>query len=886
MKVVLIIFAAVLFAVSLNGAKPDLVSIDAPQSIKALMIEPGEIQLDGSLGDRAWKSNHFAGNFVQRDPLEGEPATERTEFTVLYDPEYLYIGVKAYDSDPGNIRSILSRRDEKSPSDWVCISLDSYGDYRTAFEFWLNPEGVKRDIRWYDDMNQDINWDAVWEGKASRQADGWSAEFKIPFRELRFNGDDDQSWGLQVYRHISRKNEDDYWSFWPKDETGYVRHFGRLEDLKSIPRQRRIYVTPYTTGRYAVSPLYQNAVHPENFDLHRSLGADVKTGLGNNFTLDLTVNPDFGQVEADPAELNLTAFESFFPEKRPFFIEGSNIFFFNLGLGQNSFSNNTLFYSRRIGRSPHHSPDTEDYVDAPISTSIKTAGKLSGKTANGWSIGIIDAVTAEEQATIRSEDNGTSYEIVEPMTNYAVTRVQKDFRQGKTTVGGILTATNRQLDEEHLKFLHSDAYSGGLDVSHLFANDNYQIEASFAATRVTGSEDALFRTQTSAVHYFQRPNTKHLRLDSTATTLTGYSHKFAFSKVKGEHWRGALGEWTYSPGFEANDLGFNRNVDTWTRFLWIQYREDDPGEKIRRWSLNFNMWNGSTMANEMVNIGANINGGLTLLNYWRLSMGVYYNGPQLHTTALWGGPAMVQDAQSGMGIYVSSDQRKKLSIGMSGSTGGSQESGVNWLNLNSQFTWRPADFLSIRFSTQFNEMRDTWANWSDYEPVEDQQTGEKHYVMSELNRNTLSTTIRLDLTLSPTLSVQYYGSPFMTAGTYNNDKLVLLDNVLADRFEERFHTFSEKQIEYDDNSYTYDLDEDGITNIEMWNRDFNFKQFNSNLVIRWEYITGSSIYLVWSQGIEHSVENGDFTFGRDIRRLFNSDGENIFLIKFSYLLNL
>ncbi|UCH11006.1 MAG: carbohydrate binding family 9 domain-containing protein, partial [Fidelibacterota bacterium] len=288
-----------------GGENKDIEIPDLPPSLEALRIN-SHVRVDGYLEDEGWQQAQYASNFTQRDPLEGETATERTEFAILYDDEYLYVGIKAYDSDPDGIRSILSRRDEEIPSDWVHVSFDSYNDHRTAFEFWLNPLGVKRDLRRYDDENHDMNWDAIWEGKAAIQEDGWSAEFRIPFRELRFSNGENHAWGLQVYRYISRKNEDDFWSFWPKDETGWVRHYGRLNNLKDIPRQRRIYFAPYSTGRFAAAKDYKTPVHPETYDLGSNLGADLKVGITNNLTLDLTLNPDFGQVEADPAELNIS----------------------------------------------------------------------------------------------------------------------------------------------------------------------------------------------------------------------------------------------------------------------------------------------------------------------------------------------------------------------------------------------------------------------------------------------------------------------------------------------------------------------------------------------------------------------------------------------------
>ncbi len=873
----------------LLGARLDRVDLERPRSVKALRIPAGQIHIDGRIDDEAWKDATFKSDFVQRDPLEGEAATELTEFAILYDDEYLYVAIKAFDSQPTGIRSILSRRDEETPSDWVSVSFDSYGDYRTAFEFWLNPQGVKRDLRRYDDAMQDLNWDAIWEGEASIAPDGWTAEFQIPLRELRFSDNEVQSWGLQVNRMISRKNEDIYWSYWAKEEDGYVRHYGRLTGLKDIPRQRRVYLSPYTTGQYSRATEYVTAVHPENYNLVSNLGADIKLGLTNNLTLDLTVNPDFGQVEADPADLNLTAFETFYAEKRPLFVEGGNIFSFPLGIGDGDLGSNALFYPRRIGRSPHHSPDTDGFVDEPTSTAILAAGKLSGKTASGLSIGVLNAVTAQEQATIRFEDQPSQHEMVEPLTNFFVTRVQQDFRQGKTSLGGILTATNRRIENEQLNFLPTDAYTGGIDLRHLFSDDTYEVQGTIAFTDVLGSREAITGMQESSIHYFQRPDAQHLDVDTLATGLAGYMHKMVISKVRGEHWRGAVGELTFSPGFDANDLGFHRSVDRSTQFIWVQRREEAPGDVIRSWYLNFNAWSGFTSAGqeEMTALGGNVNGNLTLLNYWQLGFGLNTNLPVLHLTALWGGPAMRTDFARNAWLFMGSDQRKDWSFMVSGYRGGQPDARIDWCGIDPSLTWRPTDYFTLTASAGLNVMNDSWSTWGDYEPTVDIRNDKKRFIMASLDQTTVSTTLRFDLTLSPTLSIQFYGSPYLTAGKFSEDKLVLEDKTRAKDFDDRFHVFTAEETDYDGQPNTYDIDGDGVTDFELpEERDFNYRQFNSNLVVRWEYQTGSAIYLVWSRNMSQDLANGDFSYGRDMGRLFRAESENVFMLKASYLFNL
>ncbi len=857
------------------------------KTVEVTKINGVKVNIDGKVDESAWIFSNNSSDFIQRDPIEGQPATESTSFALLYDDENLYVAIKALTNDNSTIKGILSRRDEESPSDWVYVSIDSYNDNRTAFEFGLNPVGVKMDLRRFDDTNRDTNWDANWEGKTSIDKNGWYAEFKIPFRELRFDNKDSETWGIQVRRYMAENNEESFWSFWPKDESGYVQHYGDLTGLSDIPKQRRIYLMPYVTSSYTKADFLKNPVHSNSFNYNNNIGLDAKIGITNNLTFDLTVNPDFGQVEADPAELNLSAFESYFREKRPFFVEGSNIFNFSLGLGDGNNSSNSLFYTRRIGRSPHHYAEDDDgYESNPTATRILSAAKISGKTGSGWSIGVLDAITAKETGTVQFEDGiSTIQETVEPLTNYFVSRVQKDLREGKTTIGGIFTATTRSIEDDHLDFLHSKAYTGGIDFDHYIFNNNYEIEGALSITSVYGSQEALLETQTSSRHYFQRTGADHLSVDSTATNLRGFAHKFAFSKIRGEHWRGSFGEWAFSPGFEANDLGFHRQTDSQVQFLWAQYREDDPGKYIRSHRTNFNLWNGLTFGKENTGKGGNVNGGLTFINYWSAGGGLGFNLPGYHTTATWGGPAVKTDSRLNLWGHVSSDDRKVVNIALFGFRG-ENGSGSHWFGFEPNINWRPTENFSLRANLGFNQMHDSWAFWSDYEQLEDLQTGQHDYLMVEMDQKTVSATLRLDFTLTPNLSIQYYGSPFVTAGKYTNFKKLIDPD--GDEFSDRFLEYDKSEQFYNEQNEVWEIDynNDGIVNYEISNLDFNYRQFNSNLVVRWEYKTGSTLYLVWSQGVSDEIENGAFNYSRDLKNLFNADIENVVLLKFSYLLNI
>ena len=853
----------------------------------ATRLHEDQIRIDGVLSESVWSQYMVFPGFIQRDPNEGEPATEKTGFSIMYDDDFLYVGIMAYASDVGSIRNILSRRDDVTPSDWLFVSIDSYNDNRTAFEFGLNPSGVKRDLRRFDDENEDNNWDAIWEGKASINHDSWSAEFKIPLRELRFDERNEQIWGLQINRYIAETNEDNYWTYWSKDESGWVRHYGDLNGLNNIPKQDRLQISPYVTGSYDHDEDYVNPVHPEKYNLLSNAGADIKYGVTNNLTLDLSINPDFGQVEADPAELNISGFESYFSERRPFFMEGGNIFNFNLGLGDGNEGSNTLFYTRRIGRSPHDyfsGDDSSYYATNPTATNILAAAKLSGKTAGGVSIGVLEAVTAKEQASIQYTDGSEDEYTVEPLTNYTVTRLQKDYRSGKTTIGGIFTSTHRNIEDDHLNWLHKSAYSSGIDFSHLFMDDEYMILGTFSGTSVEGDTTAIQNTQLSSRHYFQRPDAKHLSYDPTRTRLSGYSHMFAIFRNRGDL-RWGIGEWTYSPGFEANDLGFHRDVDSKVRFIWASLRENDPGKIIRRYNINHNIWHGETFGGERLSLGGNINVNATLMNYLRLGAGVNVEGETYHRTVLWGGPKVKNDPRVNLWVFAGNDNRKKINVAFNG-WAGYNTSGTYWTGVFSDLEWQVTDYLSMVIAGNIEQMHDTWVSWYGYEPTKNQETGDYDYILATLDQNTVTTTLRIDYTISPDLTLQFFGSPFVTAGRYYSFKN-LIDRETSD-FDDRVDSFSEDQMVYDEDNEVWEIDSDnnGITNYYIGNNDFNYKAFNSNLVLRWEYTPGSILYFVWSRGMSDYITNGDFSAFRDMQNVMDIPANDIFLIKFNYLFNL
>ena len=887
LKILVLIF--IIFTVTLGKSK-ELAYLSAidEKVITAVRKNAGSIHIDGNISEEIWKSAPEGDDFIQRNPDEGKPATEPTKFRVLYDNRNLYVCVHAIDSEPEKIKGILTRKDQYSPSDWIKISIDSYNDNRTAFEFGLNPLGVKCDLLRFDDENEDDSWDPIWYGAAHIDSTGWMAEFKIPLKELRFSEDNNQVWGFQVYRHISRKNEDLYWTYWPKEESGWVSHYGKIQGISSVPRQKRIYVTPYTNGFSTISKNLVNDVHPEKYDLSSKLGADIKYGITNNLTLDLTLNPDFGQVEADPGDLNLTAFETYFPEKRPFFIEGRNIFNFNLGIGDGDLSQNSLFYSRRIGRTPQRNlswevEDDTTWINQPAMTTILGAGKITGKTENGWSIGILNALTAEEHGKFLYKSKSSNNELIEPLTNYSVARLQKDFRNGQTTLGGIFTSTFRDIKDKNLEFLRDRSITGGVDFSHLFWDRHYMIDAAFAFSNVHGSKEAIRLTQESSMRYFQRPDAKHVSLDTNRTSLTGFSNKLAFGKIAGGNWRWVTGFMGSSPEFEINDLGYMRNVDQLIEFIWVAYREQEPGKIFRSYQINFNQWSAWNYEPIKLGTGGNFNGFAQFLNYWSVFSGANIQLPGISTGALRGGPSIKTTKGCNFWGGFNTDGRKIIHCGFH-LNGSYDEDGSNRLSFSPFISFRPTESVKLSLSPNFDKAFDWWS-W--VECIEDNNY-QNHYIFAELTQKLISMTIRLDYTLTPNLSIQFYGEPFLTAGIYDNYKEVVDQYRLSDDYRKRFRNYESDELTYfeDDEDYGVDYNGDGDFDYFFGKRDFNFKQFKSNLVIRWEYLPGSILYLVWSQGFDHWTSNGQFNIRNDLGDLFKSNPENVFMLKLSYLLDI
>jgi hypothetical protein len=850
----------------------------AARSTKAVR-RAGPIAIDGRLTDPSWAQAPAASEFRQREPHEGAPARFRTEFRVLYDDRALYVGVRAYDPQPDQIRSLLHRRDQDSASDWISVAIDSYHDRRTGFSFWLTPAGVQRDLLFFDDYMEDTTWNAVWEGAAAVDRDGWVAEFRIPYNQLRFADAPEQTWGLQVARVVQRTREISFWSPMPLGMARMVSLFGTVEGIREIPPARRIELVPYTVLGTRLARIDDRDPFRDDVSPEAGVGVDFSYGLTSDLTLSGTINPDFGQVEADPSEVNLSAQETFFQEKRPFFLEGADIFRYSLAQGDGDGAVEQLFYSRRIGAPPHASAvDDAPYVEEDPTTTIYGAGKLSGKTAGGWSLGALTAVTGEERARLETETGERMERVIEPLASYTVLRLRRDFNEGRTNVGLAATGVHRALDGTELDSLHDRAYAGGLQLEHRFHDAEWMLNLRLLGSHVHGSPEAIAETQRADQRYYQRPDATHLDYDPTRTSLTGVALMGDIWRLGGKHWRTAVGFDARTPGFEVNDLGFQRNADYIINWVWGSYRDDAPGNLLRRYQLNLNGFTYSNWSPQNTANGGNVNANWTLMNYWGGNLGVALNVDRLDTKLLRGGPAVASNVNTSGWVNLFSDGRRMLR----GDAGGS------WFAVPATESWSLHGYSSVTLQARsdldvsvgpFVSRRVDDTQYVDAFAV-DGAPGGSRYLLARIDQTTVGLTLRLNYTMSPRLSLQVYAQPFLGAGRYREYKepaeLRALDP------DARFEELDGDQIREIDGELAIDRDRDGQIDYRADRPDFNVRELRSNVVVRWEYRPGSTLFVIWSHDRSASDDDGRFRIGPELGDLARIAGEHVLLLKLTY----
>lgn len=835
---------------------------------KAITTSP---TIDGILDDDSWNSVEWATDFIEQRPDENTPPSYQTKFKIVYDAKFLYIAVRALDGEPEKIEKRLSRRDGFA-GDWVEINIDSYNDDRTGFSFTLTAAGVKGDEFISDNGNNwDGSWNPIWYTATNIDDKGWTAEIKIPFSQLKFGESPEQTWGLQVQRRFFRKEERSVWQRIPQDAPGWVSEFGVLRGLVNIQPQKQLEIQPFLVNQYDSYPKEGANPFRDGSDFKLNAGLDAKIGITNDLTLDLTVNPDFGQVEADPGAIALDGFQIFFREQRPFFVENKNIFDFQFANGQDN-----LFYSRRIGRSPHGSPSLTngEYSDVPINTTILGAAKFSGKTKSGWSIGVLESVTANEFAKVREVGGTTRKEIVEPLTNYFVTRAQKDFNDRNTYVGGIFTATNRNLDG-NFNYLHKAAYSGGLDFRHNWKNRNYFVRGNFVTSHVTGSTEAIEATQNSITHLFQRVDASHVEVDPTRTSLTGTGGRFEGGKAGGGNWRYNGGVMWRSPELELNDIGFLRQADEIRQFANVQYLWQKPTKIYRRARVRLSQSTTYDFDGNHNRTNYEINGDINWDNNW-WTEGGFGHKPRIYiNTFLRGGPRWRYSDENFYFLFFGSDQRKKFNFTLGHVGNKVQQNAFLFRRYVVRMNYQPLNALNLSLSTELN------VNDNKTQYVTQRGFGNTtRYILGNIDQKTWTTTLRMNYSINPNLSIQYYGQPFISRGRYTDFNYV--NNATAEDLNDRVTLYNTNQISLNNGAYEIDENTDGTSDYSFGNPDFSFVQFRSNLVARWEYIPGSEIFLVWSQGVTGLDDPRNSLRDALRNQIIDQKKDNTFLIKITY----
>jgi hypothetical protein len=814
-----------------------------------LAEQPPEI--DGRDDDAVWERAPRYAQFRQFEPKVDVDPTFRTEFRAAYDERNLYVFVRMFDPHPDSIMRALSRRDVRGPSDQIKLLIDSYNDRRSGFEFAVNPDGVKRDYSMSNDGNEDESWNGVWDVAAHVDSLGWTAEFRIPLSQLRYTPGT-KTFGFGIWRDIERFRERTSWPLYHPEKNGLSSQLGHLDGLAGLSTKRRVELTPYV-----VTKNVQHVTPTSRYNRAQELtaGGDIKIGITPNVTLDATVNPDFGQVESDPSVVNLSAFETFLYERRPFFVEGTGLYRFELNcyIVVDCSTNEGLFYSRRIGRSPALR-DEYGNETTPTSTAIAAATKLTGRTRSGLSFGVLDAVTREV--------NGLGQRTVEPLTNYGVLRAQQDFRGGDAGIGLIATAVNRSVDEWTDPFIHRAAYTAGATFRNRFSNQRYEVAGQLAASHVVGTPEAILLTQESSVHYYQQPG-DDLEVDATRESLSGYAAQLKFGKYGGGITRFETSVVRQSAGFEVNDLGYLRRADLtdWSTWGALTFRN---ARGIYRWAqVNGNHWETWNTSGTRIQNAVNFNGHMGLNNNWDIHAGATVGGltESYCDRCTRGGPAL----RGSRGFFpwggFNTDSRKVVSGGL-------------WVNLwyNDEGKSRGSSldpYVRFRLSSQFllnvgagfgrDQNHTQWfGNFTD-------DAGVTHYSFAHLEQRTTSMSVRLDYTMTPDLTLELYGQPFVATGVYSSFREVSATPD-AESYDARFQP------------YVPPPDED---------TQFKVAELITNSVLRWEYRRGSTLFVVWQHGREGPGRNDIFrqSWMRDYRRLFDVHPDNTFLVKVAYWLS-
>jgi opacity protein-like surface antigen len=842
-------------------------------------LAPDEsVNVDGRLDDAVWGRAEWISDFVQLRPVEGVLPTERTEVAFANDRTTLYIAGRMYSEDPSQIRAILARRDDSGDSERLIISIDSYLDRRTSYNFAVTAAGGRLD--WYsindedDFRNRDFSYNPIWTASAVIDSLGWTAEFRIPLSQLRFNAADSLVWGVNLNRYIPHKNEDIFWVAIPLEESGWVSWFGDLEGIRDVRSRRPVEVVPYVSSSAALtsSELVDEDdpfTGESEFDLRA--GADVKFGIGPSLTVDATINPDFGQVEADPAVVNLSAFPVFFPERRPFFVERRELL-----------EANGLFYSRRIGAAPSGDVDA-DYADYPANTTILGAGKLTGRTPGGLSVGTLLAATAEESARTFDSDTGIEDRVrIEPATGWGVLSLEQQFGSAGSTVGVAGTAVRRDLgvDDPLAAEYNRQAYAGSVDTRLRFQGGTYELRGQIAGSYVEGTTERITDLQQFSSHFFQRPDATHVELDTTRTSLWGYAVELDFERTRAQHWLWSVGMEAVSPGFDINDAGRLRRADRIEAGGRLTYRETSPG-LFQNYSVRGELdgnWNfdGNRLRNSL-----EIGGNVTLRSFWRFGLELDLVPRGLSDTQTRGGPLMGTPAQWGMSANVNSDFSRRTGFHLFGFFRVDEQDGWFW-NLGGGIESKPTGNWQIGLFPRYERSSDARQYVDTIDDGPEATYGER-YVFGRIDRSTLSAQLRISYGFTPNLSLEGYAEPFSATGTYSEYGELPEPRSLDLRY---YGTDGTTITESEGEAPREITVTDGDDSFTFERGDFHSLSFRTNLVLRWEWRPGSTLFLIWqqNQGDFESVTDPGSAGLSDWGDAITSPGQSFFALKLTYWL--
>ena len=848
----------------------------------------GGIEIDGILDEPEWQRGQVFTGFTQARPVEGDPADQDTEVRVLLGDGAIWIAARMWDREPESIQARLTRRDNQITSDDIGVGLDPDLDGLTGYIFQVSAANVQRDSYVYDDDRFDGAWDAVWASAVSIDDRGWTAELRIPLSQIRYEASDEpQTWGINFRRTRVASNEESHHPLMSQLRRGIISQMGRLENVL-VPRSaRRLELLPYAVSSVHRGPAVPGNPFFDGTDGDGRLGLDMSYGLGAAFTLDAAINPDFGQVEADPAVINLTAFETFFQERRPFFVEDARVFDFTLSGGQNQ-----LFYSRRVGRAPQGAagaPAGTLFTDVPANATILGAAKLAGRTASGVSIGALAAVTGNEHGQAFNGSTASDF-LIEPRTEYGAASVVKDFRGGASQLGVLGTAMRRELPGDgSFDWLPSSAFSGGVKFNHQWGDRMWAVFGYLSGSHVSGDETAITRIQRSSIHYFQRPDATRFALDPTATSISGRDWRVTVAKQNGEHWTGSVWAAEVTKGFDVNDVGFTTRSEVLDGGAALTYREIRPGSvfrnynvgvrSIRNWSHEAldDTWSVDSWSRARTNGNYNLNAFGQFLNYWGASVGLSYQMDRMDRRQTRGGPMMLVPGSVSLNGNVFTDNRKAVSVGSffgifdsTRGTGGGYGLG---LNVNVQ----PSDNLTISIGPNYNSSRAGDQYVLSTSTLAYAPTYGTRYVFAELEQRTFSMDARVSWTFSPTLSLQLYTQPLLSSGDFVTYKQLAAAGT---------YDFIDLAPTEAGGTQSVDFDGDAVSDYSFTDRDFNVRSLIGNAVLRWEYRPGSTVFLVWQRTQRDQDPVGDFDFSRDASELFGAPADDRFILKVNYWLGL